>query len=256
MKILNKGIVISLAILLSAMFIASCEKEEVTDTRNENIEFFDKERGVAFNKIYPYSKELTLREDQYYVTIRVESNDEAALMEYIEQKPNIKNVRLYTEKSDIKSSEGEILNGDDNISIEQNNFENGIDLSISIIDHNIPKGYTHSFIYENLVETQKTSNKSSKVLESARKYSWQNTGVRGADLTMYGFGEVQLQFYSRGCCWYTLASWYHRGHRTFGLTSKSSHSFDTTKYTQKVGARISAYTTKSIWNSIEIEPRY
>lgn len=257
---MKKRIGISLVIvvlLVSMSFLTSCQEDDLLiDSRNRIAEQTDENRGIE--RIFEHQETIRLTDGDYYVTVLLESDSQQSIQEYIDLGPSIKNVRIYKkEEHSLLVQDQKTNKGMGDVSSASDHVEKRSTDDLSIIftnEHNIPKGYTYDIVYEHQKETSSMMNRFAARKESYKNYTWSNSGAIGVKTTLYGNDEIQVQYYSKGCCWYSIG-WYHRGYSTLNYFG-DYHTFNATDYSPYTGAKIKAYTTLSAWKNIDIDPIY
>jgi len=116
--------------------------------------------------------------------------------------------------------------------------ENLYDSVESIKEHNISSGYKMTLFYKN-PETEELSKSN-----PANRF-FTDSGAKGINVSYSPNYTVFVSFQSRSWC-----CWKGRGSRTMGATNTHHHTFRTTDYTTRVGARMRAKTTLAAWNSL------
>lgn len=239
----QRGITLTTILLLmgSIFFLTSCQKDDLLiDSRNQVAERTDESRGIE--RVFKYSKDLILEDGDYYIALKIESDDESAIQDYMDRKPYI--IVMNSEDIEAKfvsSADDSSLQTSPNL--EKHPRTDG-DISITVYESNIPPGYGYSIDFTE--ESGRIRSKST-LEPGAQNYRWVDTGATKVR-TSVPFGmSVEVHYRSRGSQFYNRYWWYHRGFRTL---SASSHTFDASDYTSYVGVKISAFCQDYEWDNV------
>ncbi|MEZ4930474.1 MAG: hypothetical protein R2777_10790 [Chitinophagales bacterium] len=207
-------------------FITSCKKNEIIQSQDEELEIQSSQPSFKFEDC----KKLTV--GNFYALYCVQSNTESDVVNTMALKPQI-----LVEKHNLNSSFISELENTEEANPDYKEIDMS-DGSVELIkEHNIPTGYKMTLFYANPYAVPSKS--------WGNKY-FTDSGAKGITVSCASGYEVPVSFYSKGGFW----GWKYRGMRTISPWNTCSHTFLTSKYTNKIGARMKAYTTTNAWNAL------
>lgn len=218
-------------------FLSGCEKTgvELIDSQN------DLPRNSEPSNSYQYSKTIRLEDGEYYVNLTVSSASGDLLGSYIAQEPAI---------SVFESSKLNIIYNTGELEYDSSGTNHSVrsdgGLILNYTDSNVPHGYTMKTFVKKPIK-KKGSINGKVAAESQYSYQASDDLAKGANTTVFGPYSLKVNYYSKGCCWYSVG-WYNRGYITH-YGPNYSHDFNAMAYSPYKGAKYDFYTTPTIASS-------
>ncbi len=217
--------------ILNLLLLSSCNKEDEIPLKS-----IDLEDNLVSERVFKFEKCLELTDGDYKITYCIQSDTESEMNNIIELKPRI----LVTPYNANDLGNLENLNETQFVS-DENIVETHYDIVEVIKESNIPDGYMLEIKYD---KSKLDDLSNSRRGSYANRY-FTNSGAKGIYVVRSPSHTVPCYFYTNE--WW---GWKDRGFRTLGPSNTYSHTFYTTTYTTRPGARMRAYTTIPAWNGL------